>query len=141
MSKAVGKLRRRGGDSVTDAALHRNTQYSKPVFHQVGHAPVPHIPGSSRAGQQYRIGLTPDGRVVHLYQDGTRIVLPKASKAAISNGEMAAPHPDDARFISDSNKALLAAQASKSAKHVRNAVQDAAAQAALQQALAAFSGH
>lgn len=126
---------------VSDAALHRNTQYSKPVFHQVGRARTLHTPGNPRAGQQYRVGLTPDGRVVHLYQDGTRIVLPKASKAVISNGGMPAPHPDDARFINDRQKALLAAQAAKTSKRARTAAQDTATQVALQQALAAFSGH
>jgi hypothetical protein len=37
--------------------------------------------GNSRAGMMFRTGTTDDGRTVHLYQNGERVVLPKKKKS------------------------------------------------------------
>lgn len=37
-----------------------------------------------RAGQMFRTGSTDDGRTVHLYKSGERVVLPKKKKSNIS---------------------------------------------------------
>jgi hypothetical protein len=125
-----------------------NTHYGHALFGgTISHGIPSRIGRNPRAGMSYSLGLNAKGEVVHIYKDGERIVMhTHAAHAApphpSSFGGMAGPGPDDARFLGDHTKALLAAQAaSKLIQHPhRTAAQDTATQSALQAALAAFSG-
>jgi hypothetical protein len=43
----------------------------------------PNAAGNPRAGQKFRAGVTKDGRVVHMYQNGARIVLDKKADTTL----------------------------------------------------------
>ena len=105
MSKAAGQLKR---------APSTNQQYGTVKLGQTG------ISGANpRAGQQFHVGLTPDGRVVHLYTDGTRIVLPKPTKSgrAYQNPGTIPPAPSVSE-APPGHHALLAALAAQYAREL-----------------------
>lgn len=88
---SVTKLHPRQKDRITDQTWHVNTSKGRAVFGGRGK-----LGGNPRAGLTYRLGLTADGQVVHIYDDGQRIVMhkpgtPKPSKKAAQTGGYAYP--------------------------------------------------
>ncbi|MGZ6852653.1 MAG: hypothetical protein ACXVGB_00615 [Mycobacteriaceae bacterium] len=66
-----------------------NTHFGKPIFGPSrGTAPTARMGANPRAGMSYSVGLDRNGRVVHIYRDGERIVMHTHAPNA------APPHPD-----------------------------------------------
>jgi hypothetical protein len=100
----------------------------------------------------YHVGMTADGRVVHLYDNGTRIVLPKAkrtpgvSEAPAGQHDVLAPAAaaysnanDNAAFMRNVEDAMVNAHQA-AAKNPHDPAHDRARQAAVQAAYAHFLG-